>query len=198
VSREALGREGKITGVQARQHMCQNKNIRRPRVCVDRWWNAIGPHFPPVQVQAQVQVLHAGGRVARRRLRGADASPSFRPDNSDNTDDTDVRRARGSKQAAGGRRAAGSQACAQQSERTRLLLPAGIEGSWQLAAGTRRWELGGGRGSAGRRLAIVTQTGYALSSPLSLQARRYPARTWRRPALLRHAQSVHGASVITY
>jgi hypothetical protein len=117
---------------------------------------------------------------------------------SDDTDDTDVRRARGSKQAAGGRRQAGSQACAQQSERTRVLLPAGTEGSWQLAAGTRRWELGGGRGSAGRRLAIVTQTGYALSSPLSLQARRYPARTWRRPALLRHAQSVHGASVITY
>jgi hypothetical protein len=60
-----LGREGKMTGVQARQHMCQNKNIRRPRVCVDSWWNARGPHFPPVQVQ----VLHAGGRVARRWLR---------------------------------------------------------------------------------------------------------------------------------
>jgi hypothetical protein len=147
----ALGREGKITGVQARQHMCQNKNIRRPRVCVDRWWNAIGPHFPPVQVQAQVQVLHAGGRVARRRLRGADASPSFRPDNSDNTDDTDVRRARGSKQAAGGRRQAAS---GRQSERTRLALPAGTyrEGSWQWAAGTRRaarWEGVGGQPDAG-------------------------------------------------
>jgi hypothetical protein len=93
----------------------------------------------------------------------------------------------GTRQQTGGRRLA---AGGRQSERTRVVLPAGTyrEGSWQRAAGTRRaarWE-GVSRTQVGHR----DPDGLRAPSPLSLQARRYPARAWRRPALLRHAQSV--------